>query len=1088
MLIGTSTYQSAGLADLPAVRNNLEGLAQVLTDSSLGGLLPEQCIVLSDPDVRTVYRALRHHAATAEDTLLVYFAGHGRTGLRYSELYLTMSDTDLDDLPVSSLRFDDVRDIFINSPAANRVLILDCCFSGRAIPDMSGAGEAILGQTEIEGTYTLTATSANEVALALPGAFYTVFTGELLTLLRTGVDDGPEILTFATLYPRLLHRLSAQGHPRPRQRGIGSVDHLALTRNPAHPTSTYKTGTPAPRPGSAISIDREVGFEEAVLLSSSPHPVPRLQEASGVSPSTIGVDDSHSRSPRTALRAARHMRGARHVASPKTTAVESRHSPRRVAVVIGLTVAVVGVALSGLKFFRGEFDRGDIHLGVGTVISADQVFASVPGAIGNGSSQVLNAVTSVGSTVVAVGTDATSPASRPLFLVSSNGGKSWELGRVTTVGAYPSERSVGRVVGGAGRWLAAGTEAPGTAGASARGMWTSTDGRTWTAVDPSRLSVFMSGDRIIDLARTASGFVAVGSTTLKDGRYGPVAWVSPDGLSWTRVDTSHIGATNKVRAIRAVVAKGDAVVALADPGKGNTTSIILRSTDGGRTWLRTAAALPGVRPKQGALVVASKGFVLVPILQKSSAGEVRVYCSDLGDEWRLCGVIGGLGPEATGVRGLVSFKEGISAVVESGWERYGVLTSSDGQDWTKSTDLGQISGTLRGFTLTDAGTLVTAGERRADGLDNLPVLMTAAKDKPARPVQMGKISGLTRSARETNALAAAENSFVAVGSVKGDAGIWTSSTGQNWKIVDSPALALGGSVRQSLNDVTHGAQGWLTVGSTTVDSAFVKPLLATSTDGRSWQTVDSPALNASGRYAVTPRVVTAGPKGYVFAGDDSGPGGVVAALWFTADLHRYERVGGLPANGAGVRLEDVVATSDGYLAVGSSGTANHEKGVVWVSPDGLHWTAGKRVIPKGAHSASLRRVLVKDGQIITVGGATNEKGVVHPFAAVSGDDGDTWEYSWLPADAEAAVLDMTSSRSGLVAIGSYGPPTTGDSTVWTSVDGRDWQRHTLTGDGMTGEGAQWLGAIAVINDKVVAVGRSTTYTADHLTLWRTQVT
>ncbi|GAA1022922.1 hypothetical protein Aple_100620 [Acrocarpospora pleiomorpha] len=268
VLVGTGAYRSPELADLPAVANNLTALAEILTDPALGGLPAGRCVILDDPDVRTLYRTLRRYAAMAEDTLLVYFAGHGRTGLRYSELYLALPDTDLDDLPVSALRFEDVRDIFINSPAANRVLILDCCFSGRAIPDMSGP-DAIMGQTDIEGTYTLTATSANDLALALPGHTYTVFTGALLTLLRSGVPDGPELFTFAALYPRLLHALTVQGHPRPRQRGIGTVDRLALTRNPAHA---------APRPAASPQHPSPPARHDGAHGTGSGSPSPGLPE------------------------------------------------------------------------------------------------------------------------------------------------------------------------------------------------------------------------------------------------------------------------------------------------------------------------------------------------------------------------------------------------------------------------------------------------------------------------------------------------------------------------------------------------------------------------------------------------------------------------------------------------------------------------------------------------------------------------------------------------------------------------------------------------------------------------------------------
>ena len=246
VLIGTSHYSSTELPDLPAVRNNLNALARLLTHPMLGGLPTQRCVVLPDPsDARTVYRALRQYAAAAEDTLLVYFAGHGRTGPR-NELYLGLATTDPDELPVSALPFELVREVFRDSPADNRVVILDCCFSGRAIQDMSGLDASILGQLGIAGTYTLTSAPANAVALAPAGAAYTAFTGELLQLIHTGVPGGPELLTLNDIYRRLRHTMRQRGFPLPEQRTVGMSDQLALTRNPAHhlPPPTQQRPTP----------------------------------------------------------------------------------------------------------------------------------------------------------------------------------------------------------------------------------------------------------------------------------------------------------------------------------------------------------------------------------------------------------------------------------------------------------------------------------------------------------------------------------------------------------------------------------------------------------------------------------------------------------------------------------------------------------------------------------------------------------------------------------------------------------------------------------------------------------------------------
>jgi TPR repeat protein len=113
------------------------------------------------------------------------------------------------------------------------VLILDCCFSGRAIEAMADPVSVVSGQVEIAGTYTLTSTSANAPAYAPNGGRYTAFTAALLDLLNFGVPDGPDMLTLGVIYQQLLRTLTATGRPRPERRGTQTSDLLALARNRA---------------------------------------------------------------------------------------------------------------------------------------------------------------------------------------------------------------------------------------------------------------------------------------------------------------------------------------------------------------------------------------------------------------------------------------------------------------------------------------------------------------------------------------------------------------------------------------------------------------------------------------------------------------------------------------------------------------------------------------------------------------------------------------------------------------------------------------------------------------------------------------
>ncbi|GAA3233268.1 hypothetical protein [Nonomuraea helvata] len=771
--------------------------------------------------------------------------------------------------------------------------------------------------------------------------------------------------------------------------------------------------------------------------------------------------------PRPQGSSGRHHRGPAPAALRRSSPV--RHRSRAVPVVLSLAVAVL-VAAGVLVWQWTDDEAPGLRLEAGTGRSGDDLF-TVPAA-GDGANQKLNDMTSVGRAVVAVGSDTTSPTPRPLFLFSPDGGKNWQLGQVN--GA--STPTVQRVVGGNGRWLAAGGD-----GGSERGLWTSTDGFSWTAVEASGLAAFRAGDQINDIARTASGFVAVGRTTGDDGGTGPAAWRSADGRTWERVETREL----EVREIKAVVAKGDTVVAIGAPAVGEG-SRVLRSADGGRDWQATDFLLLEAMPRTGTVAVLPKGFVLAPWRKRTPAGDTRVYCSPTGAQWSQCGSMAGVSGESPGVETLISYPSGVAAVSQATLGRYSVQTSTDGRQWTKRTDLGDLTGaTLRGFTISDGGTLFAGGDQAASDVDNQLVLVASPQRGNASRVQLGQVEGLTRIARETSALATSGGRYVAVGSASGDAGLWTIRDWRSWK-----SMSLGGPGRQSLEDVAHGSRGWLAVGATETNVAVTDPLLVASDDGESWRQVNVTgdlARNPNDPYLET-HVVTAGKKGYVLAGESRDQAGTTrAALWFTPDLRKFTRSKKLPQGGSGVRIHDAVATGDGYVAVGGSGGADQESSVVWYSPDGVNWSSRKRVTPPDATAAGLRRVTTYQGKLVAIGTAVTG-GSRRAFAAVSDDDGESWQTAWLPTDQAAAVYDLAAADEGLVAVGWHGVPGEGDSAAWTSQDGLSWNRMALTKDRLAGQGAQWLSAVAVSGSEVVALGRSTTYNADHLILWTSSLT
>ena len=262
VLIGTSRYEDENLPDLPAVGRGIEDLKAVLTDS-IDGLVPEDhCDVLEDEgDIRLIGRRLRRSAGQAEDLLLVYFAGHGLTAGRRHELYLALRHTEWEAPEFNALEYDKLRSAVLSSPATTKVIILDCCFSGRVFGDtMADPATEVIGQVEVDGSYVLASAHRDQVSLILPGEDHTAFTGRLLRLFHEGVPSGPELLTIDDIYQRLRAQMKAEGLPQPHKRGTDSAQLLALARNRA----CVASARPARKVPPQIKVIPRISVEDAM--------------------------------------------------------------------------------------------------------------------------------------------------------------------------------------------------------------------------------------------------------------------------------------------------------------------------------------------------------------------------------------------------------------------------------------------------------------------------------------------------------------------------------------------------------------------------------------------------------------------------------------------------------------------------------------------------------------------------------------------------------------------------------------------------------------------------------------------------------
>ena len=386
VLIGSSRYRSAELSDLPAVAGNLAGLAEVLTDPALGGFPPDRCIVVTDPaSAPAARRMLREYAALAEDTLLVYWAGHGGPGPG-GEFHLSVTGA-AGSPPAGALAVGHIREAMLRSPAAHRILILDCCFSGRVVP-VTGVTGVLLGQAASEGADVLVSAPPSPVYFSRPRETYTSFTGALITIMRNGIPGGPEFLTLGTIYGQLLYALGSRGLPRPEQAGTGTAGQPALARNPAHRRPQDARPDDGHRPPQAARGRRRLTALAAVAVlgasmllaavaqrqagyaqQADPRSAPAIgfSQASLSEPVSFTVDVS----PAAVLNPATRSQAIGHIISSLTHQLTARHLQGKK---VGLVQVFAAGAITGIA--RSE---GAARLVLENIQERTRVFAAAGG-------------------------------------------------------------------------------------------------------------------------------------------------------------------------------------------------------------------------------------------------------------------------------------------------------------------------------------------------------------------------------------------------------------------------------------------------------------------------------------------------------------------------------------------------------------------------------------------------------------------------------------------------------------------------------------------------------------------------------------
>ena len=358
-----------------------------------------------------------------------------------------------------------------------------------------------------------------------------------------------------------------------------------------------------------------------------------------------------------------------------------------------------------------------------------------------------------------------------------------------------------------------------------------------------------------------------------------------------------------------------------------------------------------------------------------------------------------------------------------------------------------------------------------------PTPSTGASDGARDPTRWSR-RDLGVEGPNIHAVTPGPSGFVGVGAAfPGDdtaSAIYSSPDALTWTVVDEPKPG------RSLVAVVGGGPGFVAASSS-------PPAIWGSSDGVEWTELAS--SDAFGETTTLLSLVAV--DGRLFAGAHDG-------LFTSSDGMEWQRadLGGEPET-----VNDVAKSGTGFVAVGSSLVGSMEsKGAVWTSTDGLAWDR----LPDDPvfTRASLYSVAAHDGLLVATGYATDAPGAGNLFArpsAWTSRDGMTWQRAevidpTLPVrQAATGALEgalMTSlgrTEAGWLAAGTAltaeDDSVRFDAAIWTSGDGRAWQRVPHDPGFVAGRASGMefgVFSLAVPDDRVVVVGRTT---GPQTTLW-----
>ena len=205
VFIGINKYRDPRIHELTGATRDATALWALFKDS-VEGIAAKR--LLDDEATTEAIRKSLDSAlgeAAQNDTVIVFFAGHGTPGHQ-----LVPFDADLNTVDQTTIPMQELADRLKRTAARASLVILDCCFSGgapaRVIEELPAVRSGALGVTDLGGAgrIVLAATKDDQEALEL--GQHGLFTAAMLRV----IQDGPNWTDIGVLMKEVTKQVRAE--------------------------------------------------------------------------------------------------------------------------------------------------------------------------------------------------------------------------------------------------------------------------------------------------------------------------------------------------------------------------------------------------------------------------------------------------------------------------------------------------------------------------------------------------------------------------------------------------------------------------------------------------------------------------------------------------------------------------------------------------------------------------------------------------------------------------------------------------------------------------------------------------------------